>query len=151
MERARTRQQFGNAIGEFQAIQFKIADMTVGINGAKTLLYLAAQKLDRKEDIATEAAMAKVYSTEAAGSAVNHAVQIHGAHGLLTDSTVSQLYRSQRLTEIFGQTSEMQRIAIAKHVINTIGVNERRLIMDYRYNERQQALIKKLKKYVRTN
>ncbi|MBI0579226.1 acyl-CoA dehydrogenase [Neobacillus cucumis] len=125
LERARTRQQFGNAIGEFQAIQFKIADMTVGINGAKTLLYLAAQKLDRKEDIATEAAMAKVYSTEAAGRAVNHAVQIHGAHGVLTDSTVSQLYRSQRLTEIFGQTSEMQRIAIAKHVINTIGVNER--------------------------
>jgi alkylation response protein AidB-like acyl-CoA dehydrogenase len=125
LERARTRQQFGNAIGDYQAIQFKIAEITVGINAAKTLLYQAAQNLDRKEDVGTEASMAKVYSTEVANKAVNHAVQIHGTHGLLTDSIVSKLYRSQRLTEIFGQTSEIQRIAIAKHVINTIGVNKR--------------------------
>ncbi|WP_066256125.1 acyl-CoA dehydrogenase family protein [Neobacillus drentensis] len=123
--RARAREQFGNPIGDFQAIQFKIADITVGINAANTLLYLAAQKLDRNEEFETEAAMAKVFSTEIASKAVNHAVQIHGSHGLLNDSTVSQLYRSQRLTEIFGQTSEMQRITIAKYVIDHIGVNEK--------------------------
>ena len=125
LARARAREQFGNPIGDFQAIQFKIADITVGINAAKTLLYLAAQKLDRNEEIETEAAMAKVFSTEVASKAVNHAVQIHGSHGLLNDSTVSKLYRSQRLTEIFGQTSEMQRITIAKYVIDHIGVNKK--------------------------
>lgn len=124
LERARSREQFGQSIGDYQAIQFKIAEITVGINAGKSLLYLAAQKLDRNEEMGTEASMAKVYSTEVANKAVNHAVQIFGTHGLLEDSIVSKLYRSQRLTEIFGQTSEMQRIDIAKYVINNIGVNQ---------------------------
>jgi alkylation response protein AidB-like acyl-CoA dehydrogenase len=125
IERARTRKQFGQPIGDFQAIQFKIAEMTVGINGAKTLLYQAAQKHDNQEDAATEAAMAKVFSSEVSGKAVDHAVQIFGSHGLLNDSKVSKLYRSQRLTEIFGQTSEMQRMAIAEYVIKNIGINQK--------------------------
>lgn len=125
LERARSREQFGQSIGDYQAIQFKIAEITVGINAGKSLLYLAAQKLDRNEEMGTEASMAKVYSTEVANKAVNHAVQIFGTHGLLEDSIVSKLYRSQRLTEIFGQTSEMQRIDIAKYVINNIGVNQK--------------------------
>lgn len=125
IDRARTREQFGQPIGDFQAIQFKIAEMTIGINGAKTLLYLAAQKHDNHEDAAIEAAMAKVFSSEVSGKVVNHAVQIFGSHGLLNDSTVSKLYRSQRLTEIFGQTSEMQRVAIAEYVIKNIGVNQK--------------------------
>lgn len=124
LERARSREQFGQSIGDYQAIQFKIAEITVGINAGKSLLYLAAQKLDRNEEMGTEASMAKVYSTEVANKAVNHAVQIFGTHGLLEDSIVSKLYRSQRLTEIFGHTSEMQRIDIAKYVINNIGVNQ---------------------------
>jgi alkylation response protein AidB-like acyl-CoA dehydrogenase len=125
LERARSRKQFGQSIGDYQAIQFKIAEITVGINASKSLLYLAAQKLDRNEEMETEASMAKLYSTEVANKAVNHAVQIYGTHGLLEDSIVSKLYRSQRLTEIFGQTSEMQRIDIAKYVINNIGVNQK--------------------------
>lgn len=124
LNRARSRQQFGQQIGDFQAIQFKIADITVGINASKTLIYQAAQKLDRKENSVIDASMAKVYSSEVAGRAVNHSVQIHGTHGVLNDSIVSKLYQSQRLTEILGQTSEMQRIAIGKHVIKTIGVKK---------------------------
>lgn len=125
LNHARNREQFGQSIGDYQAIQFKIAEITVGINAGKSLLYLAAQKLDRNEEMGTEASMAKVYSTEVANKAVNHAVQIFGTHGLLEDSIVSKLYRSQRLTEIFGQTSEIQRIDIAKYVINNIGVNQK--------------------------
>lgn len=124
IERARSRHQFGNPIGDYQAIQFKIADITVGINAAKTLIYSAAQKLNRKEAAEIEAAMAKVYSSEVSNRAVNHAVQIYGTHGILEDSLVSRLYRSQRITEIFGQTSELQRIEIAKYVIENIGIKK---------------------------
>jgi alkylation response protein AidB-like acyl-CoA dehydrogenase len=125
LHRARNRKQNGTAIGDYQAIQFKVAEMTVGINAAKTLLYDAAQKLDRKENIETEAAMAKVFSSEVANKVVDHNVQIHGAHGLLDDAIAARLYRDQRLTEVFGQTSEIQRLVISDYVINHIGLKEK--------------------------
>ena len=120
LERVQSRQQFGKSIGDFQAIQFKIAEMTVQINAAKSLLYDAAQKLDRGEDIQAEAAMAKTFSSESARRIVNHAVQIYGAHGILDDSIPANLYQDQRLTEIFAQTSEIQRTLIADYVVKNI-------------------------------
>lgn len=119
LDYSRTRKQFGSIIGDFQAIQFKVAEMTVGINAAKVLLYEAAQKFHRDELADAEISMSKVYATEVAKNVVNHTVQIHGSSAILSNSRIAKLYQSQRLLEIYGQTSEVLRLKIADSLINS--------------------------------
>ncbi|WAH36208.1 acyl-CoA dehydrogenase family protein [Alicyclobacillus dauci] len=120
LDRARARQQFGKPIGDNQAVQFMVAKMVVKINAAKSMLYRATQRLDVGEAPGASANAAKLMASEACRDVVHHALQIYGGHGLLSEHRISQLYQDQRITELFGGTSETQRNAISKYVIEEL-------------------------------
>jgi len=114
---AKERQAFGQAIAEFQAIQWKLADMATEIDAARLLTYRAAALKDEGARHTYEASVAKLFASEAAHRAVDHAVQIHGGYGFVKDYVVEKLYRDQRVTEIYEGTSEIQRLVIARAVL----------------------------------
>lgn len=114
---AKEREQFGQKIGEFQAIQWKIADMATEIEAARLLIYRAARLRDRRVPHTKEAAMAKLFASEIANKAAREAVQIHGGAGYLKDFPVERFYRDARITEIYEGTSEIQRIVISRAFI----------------------------------
>jgi butyryl-CoA dehydrogenase len=111
---AREREQFGKKIGEFQAIQWKIADMATQIDAARLMVYRASRMRDKNIPHTKEAAMAKLFASEAANRAAREAVQIHGGAGYLKDFPVERYYRDARITEIYEGTSEVQRIVISR-------------------------------------
>jgi alkylation response protein AidB-like acyl-CoA dehydrogenase len=115
---AKERKQFGGELARLQAIQWMIADMATEIDAARLLIYRAAW-LTRKEGHAPpkEAAMAKLYASEAAHRVCHKAVQIFGGYGYTKDFAVERYYRDQRITEIYEGTSEMQRWTIARQVL----------------------------------
>jgi short/branched chain acyl-CoA dehydrogenase len=113
---AREREQFGRPIADFQAIQFKLADMTTEIEAARGLVYRAAWLKDRQRPFAKEAAMAKLYTGELAHRVVNHALLIHGGYGFMDEYAISRLYRDQKVLEIGEGTNEVQRMVIARHL-----------------------------------
>ncbi len=114
---AKEREAFGQKIGDFQAIQWKLADMATEIEAARLLTYRAAllQGLGRRHTY--ESSVAKLFASEAAHRAVDSAVQIHGGYGFIKDYVVEKLYRDQRVTEIYEGTSEVQRLVIARAVL----------------------------------
>jgi alkylation response protein AidB-like acyl-CoA dehydrogenase len=111
---AREREQFGKKIGEFQAIQWKIADMATQIDAARLMVYRASRMRDQGLPHTKEAAMAKLFASEVANRAARDAVQIHGGAGYLKDFPVERYYRDARITEIYEGTSEVQRIVISR-------------------------------------
>jgi butyryl-CoA dehydrogenase len=111
---AREREQFGKKIGEFQAIQWKIADMATQIDAARLMVYRASRMRDMNVPHTKEAAMAKLFASEVANRAARDAVQIHGGAGYLKDFPVERYYRDARITEIYEGTSEVQRIVISR-------------------------------------
>jgi butyryl-CoA dehydrogenase len=111
---AREREQFGKKIGEFQAIQWKIADMATQIDAARLMVYRASRMRDLGVPHTKEAAMAKLFASEVANRAARDAVQIHGGAGYLKDFPVERYYRDARITEIYEGTSEVQRIVISR-------------------------------------
>jgi alkylation response protein AidB-like acyl-CoA dehydrogenase len=111
------RKQFGKNIGEFQAIQFKIADMATRITAARTLLHSAAAAKERGEKITRYSSMAKLFATETAMWVTTQAVQIHGGYGYVTDYPVERHMRDAKVTEIYEGTSEIQRIVIARETL----------------------------------
>lgn len=111
------RTQFGRPIADFQAIQWMLADMATRIDAAWVLICRAAQLKDRGEPFAREAAMAKLYASEAAMWATTKAVQIHGGYGYVTDFPVERYMRDAKLAEIGEGTSEVQRMIIAKSLL----------------------------------
>lgn len=111
---AREREQFGRAIGEFQAIQWKIADMATQIDAARLLVYRASRLRDRGVPHTKEAAMAKLFASEVSNKVARDAVQIHGGAGYLKDFPVERYYRDARITEIYEGTSEVQRIVVSR-------------------------------------
>ncbi|MDA8131565.1 MAG: acyl-CoA dehydrogenase family protein [Elusimicrobia bacterium] len=113
---SKERRQFGKAIGNFQVIAFKLADMAVKIEAARNLLYNACWLRDNKKPFAKEAAMAKLYCSEVAKEVADEAVQVHGGYGLLKGYDVERFYRDQRLLQIGEGTSEIQRLVIARHL-----------------------------------
>jgi short-chain 2-methylacyl-CoA dehydrogenase len=113
---AKERRQFGRAIGEFQAIQFKLADMATEIEVGRDLVYKAAWLKDEGRSFAKEAAMAKLFTGELAHRAANHALQIHGGYGFMDEYPISRLYRDQKVLEIGEGTNEVQRMVIARHL-----------------------------------
>ncbi len=115
---AEEREAFSQQIGKFQAIQWKIADMAMRIEAARLLVYNAARLKDEKKSHAKEAAMAKLFASEIANQAAREAVQIHGGAGYLEDFPVERYFRDARITEIYEGTSEIQRIVIARHLLN---------------------------------
>ena len=116
---AKEREAFGKKIAEFQAIQWKLADMATEIDAARLLTYKAASLKDRGARHTFESSVAKLFASEAAHRAVDHAVQIHGGYGFIKDYVVEKLYRDQRVTEIYEGTSEIQRLVIARSVLGT--------------------------------
>lgn len=113
---AQDRQQFGRPIAQFQAIQFKLADMAVEIEAGRALTYKAAWLKDQGRPFAKEAAMAKLYTGEMSHRVVNQALQIHGGYGYMDESAISRLYRDQKILEIGEGTNEVQRMVIARHL-----------------------------------
>jgi butyryl-CoA dehydrogenase len=111
---AKEREQFGKRIGEFQAIQWKIADMATSIEAARLMVYRAARLRDRGEPHTREAAMAKLFASEIANQVSREAIQIHGGAGYLKDFPVERFFRDARITEIYEGTSEVQRIVISR-------------------------------------
>lgn len=113
---AKQREQFGQPISKFQAIQFKLADMAVKVELARLITHKAAALRDRGKPFAREAAMAKLYAAEIATQVSHQAIQIHGGSGFMDDCAVSRFYRDARILEIGEGTSEIQRLVIARHL-----------------------------------
>ncbi|HYF77013.1 MAG TPA: acyl-CoA dehydrogenase family protein [Symbiobacteriaceae bacterium] len=113
---AKERVQFGQSISRFQAIQFKLADMAMEVELARTMVLKAAWLKDQGRPFTREGAMAKLFASEAAVRAANQAIQIHGGSGYMEDFPVSRFWRDAKLTEIGEGTSEIQRIVIAKQL-----------------------------------
>jgi alkylation response protein AidB-like acyl-CoA dehydrogenase len=114
---SKERKQFGKAINEFQAIQFKLADMLTNIEAARLLTYKAASMKDNGKPNRKEAAMAKLFASETAEKAANEAVQIFGGYGYIKDFPVEKFYRDAKLLTIGEGTSEIQRIVIAGEML----------------------------------
>lgn len=114
---ATERKQFGKPIVEFQAIQFKLADMATQITAARTLLHAAAAAKDAGEKITRFSSMAKLFASETAMSVTTQAVQIFGGYGYVTDYPVERYFRDAKVTEIYEGTSEIQRMVIAREVL----------------------------------
>ncbi len=115
---ANERIQFGKPIGEFQAIQWKIADMAMELDAARLMILRAAWLKDHDQPFTREASMAKLFATEAANRACAQAIQIHGGYGYTREFGVERHYRDVRVTTIYEGTSEIQRFVIARSLLN---------------------------------
>jgi alkylation response protein AidB-like acyl-CoA dehydrogenase len=112
---ARERKQFGKPINEFQAIQFKLADMETKTAAARELLYKACAKLDRHEDDRGKySAMAKLFASDTAMEVTVEAVQVLGGYGYVTEYPVERYMRDAKITQIYEGTNEIQRLVIAR-------------------------------------
>lgn len=114
---AKQRKAFGKSIGDFQAIQFMIADMATLIESGRLLTYRASYLLDKGLPLSKEASMAKLFTSEAANKIAYMALQIHGGYGYSKEFPVEQLYRDARVLTLYEGTSEIQRIVIARHLL----------------------------------
>ncbi|GAA0611569.1 acyl-CoA dehydrogenase [Virgibacillus siamensis] len=113
---AKERKQFGKPISDFQAIQFKLADMAMEVELARNIVYKAAWLKDNNKPFGQEAAYAKLYATETAFRAANQAIQIHGGYGYMREYEVERYLRDAKLLEIGEGTSEVQRMVIARQL-----------------------------------
>ena len=111
------RETFGQVIAHHQAIQFKLADMCTEIDAARLMLWRAAAKKDGGGRYTSEAAMAKLLASEVANRVAKEAVQVFGGYGYLADFPVERHFRDAKITEIYEGTSEIQRMLIARHVV----------------------------------
>lgn len=114
---ARQRRQFGRALGEFQAIQFKLADVATEVEMARLATYRAAWLRDSGRPFAREASMAKLYASEAAVRAADAAMQIHGGTAFVEEAPVARFYRDAKVLTIGEGTSEIQRLVIARSLL----------------------------------
>lgn len=114
---AKQRKQFGKSLAEFQGIQFKIADMATEVEAARLLTYKAAVMRDEGKDFKFAASLAKYYASEIATKATNEAIQIHGGYGFIKEFPVEKLYRDVKLTTIGEGTSEVQKMIMARALV----------------------------------
>ncbi|HET6703302.1 MAG TPA: acyl-CoA dehydrogenase family protein [Gemmatimonadaceae bacterium] len=113
---AAERRQFGHPIKEFEAIQFKLANMATRVTAARALLYSAASAKDRGEPITQFSSMSKLFASETAMWVTTEAIQIFGGYGYMKEYPVERLFRDAKVTEIYEGTSEIQRIVIARQL-----------------------------------
>ncbi|HEX9912644.1 MAG TPA: acyl-CoA dehydrogenase [candidate division Zixibacteria bacterium] len=116
---SKERVQFGQPICNFQAIQFKLANMATQIEAARLLVYRAAWLRQNKIRCSKEASMAKLFASEIANYVVNEAVQIHGGYGYMKEYAVERYFRDARVTEIYEGTSEAQRMVISRDLLKS--------------------------------
>ncbi len=114
---SRQREAFGKPISQHQAVQYMLADMATQTDAARLLTYRAATLYDQAKPFGKEAAMAKLFASEAANKIVYQALQIHGGYGYSKEFLIEQLYRDARVLTIYEGTSEIQRMVIARHLI----------------------------------
>jgi alkylation response protein AidB-like acyl-CoA dehydrogenase len=114
---AREREAFGRTISEFQGIQWKIADMAMRVDASRLLIHRVAWMKDNGMKHGKEASMAKLFASETANFAAKEAVQIFGGYGYSKEYPVERYFRDAKITEIYEGTSEIQRIVIAKNVL----------------------------------
>jgi len=114
---SKERRQFGKAISEFQAIQFKLADMATQLDAARLLTLRAAQRKDMGLTLTRESAMAKLFASEVAVRICDEGVQIHGGYGFIKDYPAEKFYRDVKLCTIGEGTSEIQRMVIAREIL----------------------------------
>jgi hypothetical protein len=122
MNYARDRKQFGHAIAEFQAVQFKIADMAVQVDAARLLIHRAAALRDAGKEHTTESSMAKLFASEISVAVALEAIQIHGGYGFTKDYPVERYLRDSKLGTIGEGTSEVQRLVIARELLSLRGM-----------------------------
>lgn len=114
---SKERKQFGKSIGDFQAIQWKLADIATQLEAARLLTYRAGFLKDQGKEVIIESSMAKYYASEVAVMATNEAVQIHGGYGFIKDFPVEKFYRDVKLVTIGEGTSEIQKLVIARELL----------------------------------
>lgn len=118
---AQRRFAFGQPLAEFQATQFKIADMATTIDAARLLIYRAAWLKDQgQERVILEASMAKLFATEVAQRVIDEALQIHGGMGVVKGMPIERLFREVRAARIYEGTSEIQRLTIAREILKRV-------------------------------
>jgi len=117
---AKQREAFGKPISDFQAIQWKLANMATEYHAARLLTWRAASLADQGVPFSKEASMAKLFASEAAMRATSEAVQIHGGYGYTQEFPVERYLRDAKLLEIGEGTSEVQRMVIARHLLNSM-------------------------------
>jgi acyl-CoA dehydrogenase len=117
-EFVKQRRQFGQTIASFQGVQWMLADRETDLEAARLLILSAAAKKDRGEPFGKEASMAKLFASEAAHRATDTAIQLFGGAGYIKDNVVERLARDARLTRIYEGTSEIQRLIIARSLLN---------------------------------
>jgi alkylation response protein AidB-like acyl-CoA dehydrogenase len=122
MDYAMDRKQFGHAIADFQAVQFKIADMAVKVDAARLLTWRAASLRDTGKEHTAQSSMAKLYASEAAVEVALEAVQIHGGYGYVKEYPVERYLRDSKLGTIGEGTSEVQRLVIARELLGLRGM-----------------------------
>jgi butyryl-CoA dehydrogenase len=115
---AKARQQFGRPIAEFQAIQWMLADMAMEIDAARLLTHRAAWLAQQNRSMTKEAAMAKLFASEAANRAAYKALQVFGGYGYTKEYPVERFFRDARITTLYEGTSEIQRLVIARRLIH---------------------------------
>ena len=113
-QRNAERRQFDSPLRDFQAIQFKLADMATRVSASRALLHLTAQAKDRGANVKQACSMAKLLASETAMFCTNQAVQIFGGYGYVKDYPVERYFRDAKVTEIYEGTSEIQREIIAR-------------------------------------
>ena len=114
---SKERSQFGHPIADFQAIQWMLADMATEIDAARLLVYRAAWLHQQSKKVTREAAMAKLFASEASNRVAYKAVQIFGGYGYIKDFAVERFFRDARVTTLYEGTSEIQRLVIARHLL----------------------------------
>ena len=117
VKHAAERHQFGRPLSDFQAVAHKIADIGTEVEAARWMVYRAAWLADQGRPYSTEAAMAKVYTSEVANRAASQAVQIHGGYGYMRESEISRFYADAKILEIGEGTNEIQRNVIARALL----------------------------------
>jgi alkylation response protein AidB-like acyl-CoA dehydrogenase len=115
---ARTREQFGRPIGSFEGVAFRIADMATEIEAARGLVHRAAWLRDQGRDFGLAAAQGKLFASEVAGRATNAALLVHGGYGYVDEYPVGRFFRDAKLTEIGEGTSDIQRLVIARRILD---------------------------------
>ncbi len=114
---AKERVQFGKPIADNQAIQWMLADMAMETEAARALTMKAAQMIDEGKKVIKEASMAKMFASDVFNRVADKAVQIHGGMGYMAEYPVERFYRDARITKIYEGTNEIQRLIIARKVL----------------------------------
>lgn len=116
---SKERKQFGKPIGDFQAIQWMIADMAVKVEASRLMIHRACSLKDKGQKYATESAMAKLYAAECSTWITNKAIQVHGGYGYIKEYDVERYFRDARICEIYEGTSEIQKLIISRDLLSS--------------------------------